>query len=98
MTGKRALSHPWGPWAGGDSEAFEQADVRALGKLKRWGDARVLYLVRLVDGAELFVIANQQPSDDEKWLRKLAAEIVTPTPTRDCGWAVAWKDVPLCSG
>jgi len=39
---------------------FEQADVRALGKLKRWGDARVLYLMRLVDGAELFVNASRQ--------------------------------------
>ena len=94
MTGTRALSHPWGLWAGGDSEAFEQRDVRAFGKLSRWGDARVHYLVRLVDGAELFVNANKQGPSDEKWLRKLGAILDTPRPTRDCGWAVAWKEVP----
>ena len=94
MTGTRALAHPWGLWAGGDSEAFEQSDVRAFGKLSRWGDARVHYLVRLVDGAELFVNASKQGPADEKWLRKLGEALDTPRATRDCGWAVAWKEVP----
>lgn len=93
MTGTRALSHPWGLWAGGRSEKFERADVCSFGKLKRWGDARVHYLVRLVDGAELFVNASEQSDIDMMWLRKLGSEVGTPTPTRDCGCAIMWKDV-----
>lgn len=95
VRGTRSLSHPWGPWPGGSSEQFERSDVRAFGKLKRWGDARVHYLVQLVDGAELFVNASQQNDVDRKWLRKLGAEIDTPTPTRDCVCAVAWRDVAV---
>lgn len=93
MTGTIALSHPWGPWAGGNSSSFEQSDVCALGKLTRWGDARVLYLVRLVDGVELFVNASKQPPSDEKWLRWLAADVRTPRATRDCGWSIAWREI-----
>lgn len=52
MIGTRSLSHPWGPWAGGAAEKFGASDVRAIGKLRRWGDARVHYLVRLGDGAD----------------------------------------------
>jgi hypothetical protein len=93
MTGTRALSHPWGPWAGGTVEKFERSDVRAFGKLKRWGDARVHYLVRLVDGAELFVNANEQSDIEGKWCRKLGAEVSTPSPTRDCGCSIMWKEI-----
>lgn len=93
MTGTLALPHAWGPWAGGLASKFEQSDVAAFGKLKRWGDARVHYLVRLCDGAELFVNASQQGADDEKWLRKLGSAVDTPRPTRDCGWAIAWREV-----
>jgi hypothetical protein len=94
MTGVRSLAHPWGPWGGGAKVRFEQADVRAFGKLRRWGDARVFYLVRLVDDVELFVNASEQESSDEKWLRALGAETRTPSPTRDCGWAIAWREIP----
>jgi hypothetical protein len=93
MTGTRSILHPWGPWAGGGAETFEQRDVRAFGKLKRWGDARVHYLARLVDGAELFVNASQQADAACKWPRKLGAECHTPTPTRDCGWSIAWQEI-----
>lgn len=93
LTGTRALAHSWGPWAGGATEDFEQVDVRAFGKLKRWGDARVLYLVRLVDGAELFVNASKQDAANQKWLRRLGATVGTPRATRDCGWAIAWREV-----
>lgn len=93
MTGVRSLSHPWGPWAGGKPELFEQTDVVAFGKLSRWGDARVHYLVRLRDGVELFVNASKQATADQKWLRKLGAHTNTPTATRDGGWAIAWLDV-----
>lgn len=93
MTGNRSRSHPWGPWPGGTSEAFEPSDVRAFGKLSRWGDARVHYLVRLVDGAELFVNASKQDPADEKWLRKLGATVDAPRSTCDCGWAIAWEEM-----
>ncbi len=93
MTGTRSLAHPWGPWAGGGSERFDQSDVRAIGKLKRWGDARVHYLVRLIDGAELFVNASKQVPADEKWLRTIAAGVGAPSPTRDGGWSIAWREV-----
>lgn len=97
MMGIRALVHPWGPYAGGGAEKFEQSDVRAFGKLRRWGDARVHYLVRLVDGAELFVNASKQTDIEMRWLRKLGAQVGTPLPTRDCGVAIVWKDV-ACPG
>lgn len=95
MTGTRVLFHPWpsGPWAGGATEAFEQSDVRAFGKLVRWGDARVNYLVRLIDGVELFVDPRKQEPSDEKWLRRLGATVDAPRATRDCGWAIAWKEI-----
>jgi len=93
MTGVCALPHPWGPWAGGGTERFEQSDVRAIGKLRRWGDARIHYLVRLSDGAELFVNASKQDAADEKWLRKIASEVDAPSPTRDCGWSIAWSSM-----
>ena len=96
MTGTHALSHPWGPWTGGAPGAFEQCDVRAFGKLSRWGDARVHYRVRLVDGAELFVNASKQIPSDEKWLRRLGATVNTPRSTRDCGWAIAWREISPC--
>lgn len=94
MTGTLALSHPWGPWAGGSAASFEQRDVRAFGKLRRWGDARVHYLVRLIDGSELFVNASKQSPSDEKWLRKRGAACTAPSPTRDCGWSIAWREIP----
>lgn len=74
MIGTRSILHPWGgPWAGGTAEAFEQSAVRAFGKLSRWGDGRVYYMVCLVDGAELFVDASKQEASDEKWIRRLGA-------------------------
>jgi hypothetical protein len=100
MTGTRSILHPWGgPWAGGASEAFEQSDVRAFGKLSRWGDARIHYLVRLVDGAELFVLASKQPPADEKWLQRLGTMVETPQQvTRDCGWAIVWQEISPSPG
>lgn len=93
MTGARARPHQWGPWAGGVIETFEQSDVRAFGKLSRWGDARVHYLVRLADGTELFVNVRKQAAPDEEWLKRLGASVITPRATRDCGWAIAWREV-----
>ena len=93
MTGTRALAHPWGPWASSGVKRFEQSDVRSFGKLSRWGDARVHYLVRLVDSAELFVNASKQEATDEKWLRQLGASVGTPRATRDCGWSIAWREI-----
>lgn len=97
MTGTRSLTHSWGPWAGGGREKFEQSDVVAFGKLKRWGDARVHYLVRLVDGIDLFVNAMEQEDADRVWLRLLGAKTRMPSPTRDCGWAIAWQEL-ACPG
>ena len=92
MTGTRALAHPWGLWAGGASEAFDQSDVRAFGKLSRWGDARVHYLVRLVDGAELFVNASKQSKDAERFLRRLAKPIRGWVPGRGEGFRTVWGE------
>lgn len=92
MFGIRAQSHP-SPWPGGEPERFEQSDVQALGKLRRWGDARVHYIVRLLDGVELFVNASKQDAADQKWLRALAAGVSAPSPTRDGGWSIKWLDV-----
>jgi hypothetical protein len=97
MIGTTALFMSLGcPWAGGPTRRFERSDVRAFGKLVRYNDSVTRYLVRLVDGAELFVKGTEQGEADLKWLRKLGKQLsvtMSVTTARDVGYAVGWKDV-----
>lgn len=90
------------PWeagrVGGRASKFGRSDVVAFGKLKHWGDARVHYVVRLVDGFELVVHVFEQEDADRIWLRLLGANTRTPSPTRDCGWSIAWQEIEPCPG
>lgn len=81
------------PWAGGKHRSFERTEVVAFGKTSRYNDFITRYLVRLADGTELFVKANEQTDEDMKWLRKLAKGFSAGLPDRDAGWTLAWKEV-----
>lgn len=81
----------WGPWAPGPERSFERSEIAQLGKLARYGDSVVRFMVRLVDGVELFVDTKAQPADDQRWLRQVARGWSVRRP-RD-GWAVEWRSV-----
>ena len=67
---EKALLNTGCPYPGGAAVEFTQADVLQLGKLYCWGSAAVSFLVRLRDGREVFVRADKQSKDDERFLRK----------------------------
>ena len=92
---EKRLSNTGCPWPGGTEVTFEQADVVALGKLHCWGDACVQFIVRLTDGREVFVRANKQAKEDEKFLRRLARKVPRGGfATRSTGWHTDWLVVP----
>ena len=72
---EKALSNTSCPWPGGAEVMFDQPDVAQLGKLYCWGSACVQFVVRLRDGREVFVRADKQVKDDERFLRRLAKPI-----------------------
>lgn len=91
----KTLSNTGCPWPGGVAREFLQADVAALGKLHCWGSSCVQFVVRLIDGAELFVRADKQSKEDEKFLRKLARKVprLGSYVGREEGWRTLWIEV-----
>jgi hypothetical protein len=79
------------PWPGGEEVMFEQPDVRQLGKLYCWGSSCVQFIVKLCDGREVFVRADKQAKNDERFLRRLAKPIRSGgAPGRAEGFRVVW--------
>lgn len=84
-------------WPGGAPRVFDLDQVRALGK-PSYGSFVTRYVVRLADGAEVFVMLGEQSADEQAWLRKLARrELVqrrdATYPTRDCPEVIHWIEI-----
>lgn len=91
----KVLSNTGCPLPGYEEVEFQQADVAALGKLTCWGSACVNFIVRLVDGRELFVRADRQAKEDERFLRKIAKRVPkVGSASRSEGWRTSWVEVP----
>lgn len=91
---EKMLSNTGCPWPGGVEISFQQADVAALGKLTCWGSAGINFIVRLVDGREVFVRADKQAKEHERFLRKIAKRVPKiGYVTRSEGWRTTWIDV-----
>ena len=88
----KSLSNTGCPWPGGDHVSFEQTDVLQLGKLYCWGSACVQFIARLRDGREVFVRADKQSKEDERFLRRLAKPIRGWAPSRSEGFRTVWGD------
>lgn len=78
------------PLPGGEEVEFAQGDVLALGKLYCWGSACVQFIVRLRDGREVFVRADRQGREDERFLRRLARPVRGGAPGRSEGFRTVW--------
>lgn len=89
---EKALSNTGCPWPGGTEVAFAQADIAQLGKLCCWGSACVQFIVRLRDGREVFVRADKQGKEDERFLRRLAKPIRGYAPGRTEGFRTVWGE------
>ena len=90
---EKTLSNTGCPWPGGTEIEFSQADVVQLGKLTCWGSACIQFIVRLADGREVFVRADKQAKEDERFLRKIAKRVPrTGYATRSEGWRTSWID------
>jgi len=87
---EKVLSSTGCPWPGGVEVTFEQGDVSQLGKLYCWGSACVQFIVKLRDGREVFVRADKQGKDDERFLRRLAKPIRGWAPDRAEGFRTVW--------
>jgi hypothetical protein len=77
---------------GGAEVTFDQVDVVQIGKLYCWGSACVQFIVRLADGREVFVRADRQAKDDERFLRKIARPVRGWPPGRGEGFRTVWGD------
>lgn len=88
----KALSNTGCPWPGGEVIEFDQADVAQLGKLTCWGSAGVQFVVRLRDDREVFVRADRQSKEDERFLRKLAKPFRGGYADRAMGFRITWGD------
>jgi hypothetical protein len=89
---EKALSNTGCPWPGGDVVEFAQGDVVQLGKLYCWGSACVQFIVRLADGREVFVRADKQAKEDERFLRRIARPIRGGGPGRSEGFRTVWGE------
>ena len=90
----KALSNTGCPWPGGEEIEFQQADVVAFGKLTCWGSACIQFIVRLADGREVFVRADRQAKEDERFLRKIAKRVPkVGYAMRSEGWRTSWVEV-----
>jgi hypothetical protein len=91
----KALSNTGCPWPGGLAREFTQADVVAFGKLHCWGSSCVQFVVLLTDGMEVFVRADKQAKEDERWLRRLARKVprLNSLVSRVEGWRTIWIEV-----
>lgn len=81
------------PWPGGPVRTFERADVVAIGKLRRWGDAVTRFVVRLADGAEFLVTGTDQSEDDRRWLAREGKAVPYRGTSRDNPWSIGWRDL-----
>lgn len=92
-------------WPGGAVRVFDVDQVRALGKQDLYGSFVTRYVVRLADGAEVFVKLDEQSADEQGWIRRLSRrELATRRaarlsgsaggyPTRDCPEVIHWIEV-----
>lgn len=87
---EKVLSNTGCQWPGGEEVEFAQADVLQLGKLYCWGSACVQFIARLRDGREVFVRADKQRKEDERFLRRLAKPIRGWAPERGEGFRTVW--------
>ena len=87
---EKTLSNTGCPYPGGDAVAFAQGDVVQIGKLYCWGSAAISFIVRLRDGREVFVRADKQSKDDERFLRRIAKPIRGWAPGRAEGFRTVW--------
>jgi len=87
---EKVLSNTGCPWPGGVDVEFTQTDILQLGKLYCWGSSTVSFIVRLRDGREVFVRADKQSKDDERFLRKIAKPIRGCAPDRAEGFRTVW--------
>lgn len=87
---EKMISNTGCPWPGGATIAFTQADVLQLGKLYCWGSGCVQFIVRLCDGREVFVRADKQSKEDERFLRRLAKPIRGCVVSRAEGFRTVW--------
>ena len=93
MIGVLAMRTPDGcPWAGGPARTFVRDEVVAFGKVRAWADFCTRYIVRLKDGAEVFVNASEQ-GDDERWLRREARLLGWHGSVPRGGFALRWREV-----
>lgn len=88
------VMHAPAPWPGGAAREFTRADVVAIGKVRVYGDFVTRYLVRLADGAELFVNGAELVQEDARWLAKLGRGFTSGLPSREAGWSLRWKELP----
>lgn len=90
----KTLSNNGCPWPSNTEREFSQAEVTALGKFQSWGSACIQFVVRLIDGTEVFVRADKQAKEDEKFLRKWAKKVPRlGYTTRSEGWRTTWIEV-----
>jgi hypothetical protein len=89
---EKALSNTGCPWPGGVEVEFAQADVAQLGKLYCWGSSCVQFIARLRDDREVFVRADKQRKEDERFLRRLAKPIRGWAPGRGEGFRTVWGE------
>ena len=83
-----------GPFPTDETRVFAREDVAAFGKVRRYGDFVTRYIVRLRDGAELFVTADKQDASDRKWIRALARKVERPAHpvSRDAPIRITWLE------
>jgi hypothetical protein len=89
---EKALMNGGCPYPGGAQVEFSQADILQLGKLYCWGSACVQFVVRLRDDREVFVRADKQSKEDERFLRKIARPIRGWAPARTEGFRTVWGE------
>jgi hypothetical protein len=87
---EKTLSNTGCPWPGGPEVMFARSDIVQLGKLYCWGSACVQFIVRLRDNREVFVRADKQDREDERFLRRLARPIRGWAPDRSEGFRTVW--------
>jgi hypothetical protein len=83
-----------GTYASTERREFTRVEVALVGKLRRYGDSVVRFLVRLYDGEELFVVGTEQPDDDRKWIYRVGRQIPFARTTREVPDTLAWVNVP----
>ena len=77
----------------GERVEIDDAEIVALGRHRWYGSFVITVLARLTDGAVVQVMAADQTSDMQRWLRRrLRAWKRTPDPQRDLGFARTWED------